>query len=47
LKASLQYGLSHRSVYKVQSIARSIADIAQSIEIQKEHILEALSFRRR
>jgi len=46
-KASLRYGLSHRGVHKVQSIARSIADIEQSKDIQKEHILEALSFRRR
>lgn len=47
LKAANKYGLSYRSIYKVRSIARSIADIVQCEKIQKEHILEALSFRRR
>jgi magnesium chelatase family protein len=46
-KAILNFGLSHRSVNKLQSIARSIADISLSHEVQKEHILEALSYRRR
>jgi len=46
-KASIQFALSHRSVHKIESIARSIADIDESEEIKKEHILEALSFRRR
>ena len=46
-KATTNYGLSHRSVNKIQSIARTIADIDQSDLIHKEHILEALSYRRR
>jgi len=46
-KASTQFALSHRSVHKIESIARSIADIGESKQIKKEHILEALSFRRR
>ncbi|WP_024955944.1 YifB family Mg chelatase-like AAA ATPase [Sulfurospirillum arcachonense] len=46
-KAVSQFGLNHRSTHKIQSIARSIADIAQSNQIKKEHILEALSYRRR
>jgi len=46
-KASTQFALSHRSVHKIESIARSIADIDESKQIKKEHILEALSFRRR
>ena len=46
-KASMQFALSHRSVHKIESIARSIADIDESKKIKKEHILEALSFRRR
>ncbi len=46
-KASMQFALSHRSVHKIESIARSIADIDESEKVQKVHILEALSFRRR
>jgi len=46
-KASAQFGLSHRSVHKIESIARTVADIDESLEVKKEHILEALSFRRR
>ena len=46
-KASTQFGLSHRSVHKIESIARTVADIDESIEVKKEHLLEALSFRRR
>ena len=46
-KASMQFSMSHRSVHKIESIARTVADIDQSEKIKKEHILEALSFRRR
>ncbi|MBL0687144.1 MAG: YifB family Mg chelatase-like AAA ATPase [Sulfurospirillum sp.] len=46
-KASLQFSLSHRSVHKIESIARTIADIDESNKIKKEHILEALSYRKR
>jgi len=46
-KASMQFSMSHRNVHKIESIARTVADIAQSEKIKKEHILEALSFRRR
>ncbi len=46
-KASSQFGLNHRSLHKIESISRTIADLAQSKKIYKEHILEALSFRRR
>ena len=46
-KASTQFGLSHRSVHKIESIARTVADIDESQKVKKEHILEALSFRRR
>ena len=47
-KASTQFGLSHRSVHKIESIARSIADIDESKKVKKRgNILEALSFRRR
>jgi methionyl-tRNA formyltransferase len=36
-KASIQFALSHRSVHKIESIARSIADIDESKKIKKEH----------
>lgn len=47
IKASTQFVLNHRSVHKIESIARTIADIDESKNIKKEHVLEALSFRRR
>jgi len=46
-KASAQFSFSHRSIHKIESIARTIADLAQSRQVEKEHILEALSYRRR
>ncbi len=46
-KASSQFSLNHRSIHKIESIARTIADINESLTIKKEHILEALSYRRR
>ena len=46
-KAISNYGLTHRSVYKIEAIARTIADIEQSEYIQKRHMLEALSYRKR
>lgn len=45
--AQSRFGLSQRSVHKVLRIARSIADLAQSETISQEHLLEALSFRKR
>ena len=47
IKATVNYGLTHRSVHKIEAIARTIADIEQSTQIKKEHILEALSYRKR
>ncbi len=46
-KAVQNFGLSHRSVFKIKSVARTIADLENSEIIKKEHILEALSYRRR
>ncbi|MBD3824479.1 MAG: YifB family Mg chelatase-like AAA ATPase [Epsilonproteobacteria bacterium] len=46
-KAILRYGLSFRAIKKIQKVSRSIADLARSEMIEKEHLLEALSFRRR
>lgn len=45
--AQSRLGLSQRSIHKVLRIARSIADLAQSEFILQEHLLEALSFRKR
>ena len=45
--AQSRFGLSQRSVDKVKRIARTIADLAESETISKEHLLEALSFRKR
>ena len=45
--AQSRFGLSQRSIHKVLRIARSIADLAQSEQILQEHLLEALSFRKR
>ena len=42
-----RYNLSFRSIKKVQKVARTIADLAQSPMIEKEHLLEALSYRKR
>lgn len=46
-KAISRFVLSFRSIKKVQKVARTIADIENSEIISKEHILEALSYRRR
>ena len=46
-KAINNFGLSHRSVANVKKVARTIADLESSEKIEKKHILEALSFRRR
>jgi magnesium chelatase family protein len=40
-----KYKLSMRSFYKILKVARTIADLEQSIEIKKPHILEAVQFR--
>ena len=42
-----RFRLSFRSIKKVQKVARTIADLASSEKIAKEHLLEALSYRRR
>lgn len=45
-KATIRYGLSQRGINKTLKIARSIADLDLSKDIEKNHILEALSFRK-
>ena len=46
-KATLSYSLSFRSINKVLKVSRTIADLEESSFIKKEHILEALSYRKR
>lgn len=42
-----RFALSFRSIKKIQKVSRSIADLDESEIIEKKHLLEALSFRRR
>ncbi|MCW9025897.1 MAG: ATP-binding protein [Thiovulaceae bacterium] len=42
-----KFALSFRSIKKIQKVARTIADIDSREIIDKNHILEALSYRRR
>ena len=42
-----RFSLSHRSLESIKKVARTIADLDASKEIEKRHILEALSYRRR
>ncbi|MEA1892414.1 MAG: YifB family Mg chelatase-like AAA ATPase [Campylobacterota bacterium] len=42
-----RFTLSHRSIKKIQKVGRTIADLDNQKVIQKQHILEALSYRRR
>jgi magnesium chelatase family protein len=42
-----RFSLTFRSIKKVQKVSRTIADLDKSEIIQKSHILEALSYRRR
>jgi len=42
-----RFTLSFRSIKKIQKVSRTIADLESSEMIQKAHILEALSYRRR
>lgn len=42
-----RFALSHRSIGSIKKVARTIADLDLSPNIEKRHILEALSYRRR
>jgi len=44
-KAATKYNLSQRGIKRTLRVARSIADLDESEQILKPHILEALSFR--
>jgi magnesium chelatase family protein len=46
-KAIQKFALSHRSINKILKIARTIADLDDSNTIDKAHLLEALSYRKR
>lgn len=45
-QAVIMMNLSARSYYRILKLSRTIADLANSEKILKEHILEALSFRK-
>ena len=42
-----KFALSFRSIKKIQKVSRTIADLERSEIIEKSHILEAISYRRR
>ncbi len=44
-KAITNLKLSPRGVYKVLRVARTTAGLANATDIQKDHLLEALSYR--
>jgi magnesium chelatase family protein len=46
-KAIEKFALSFRSIKNIKKVSRTIADLDESELIKKEHILEALSYRRR
>ncbi|SFV74882.1 MG(2+) CHELATASE FAMILY PROTEIN / ComM-related protein [hydrothermal vent metagenome] len=46
-KAIERFHLSFRSINKIKKVSRTIADLDQSNIIEKKHLLEALSYRRR
>lgn len=42
-----RFGLSFRAVGRILKVARTIADLSESDAIEKEHLMEALSYRKR
>jgi len=46
-KAANRFGLSLRAINKIKKVARTIADLQECEVIEKGHVMEALSFRRR
>jgi magnesium chelatase family protein len=45
IKASNQFSFSARSYYKIIKVARTIADLEESLTIENNHIAEALQYR--
>ena len=45
--AIYRFSLSFRAIKKIQKVSRTIADLELSNTIKKQHVLEALSYRRR
>ena len=45
-QAKTRFQLSYRGEQKIRKVARTLADMQSSHKIQKEHILEALSYRK-
>jgi magnesium chelatase family protein len=45
--SSRKLELSGRGVHRVMKIARTIADLAVNVSVKKEHVLEALQYRKR
>ncbi len=45
-QATMRFGLSERAIHKSKKVARTIADLHQSPQIHKEHMLKALQFRK-
>ncbi len=46
-KATQTFNLSFRSINKVLKVARTIADLNSSLNIEKNHLMQSLSYRRR
>ena len=45
-QASNKYGLSARAVNRVLKVARTIADLAEEVDIKLEHLAEAIQYRK-
>jgi len=41
-----QFGLSHRAYHRILKLARTIADLAHSEQIEISHLSEAIAYRK-
>jgi magnesium chelatase family protein len=41
-----KFGLSHRAYHRILKLARTIADLANSEDIEISHLSEAISYRK-